>query len=71
VSPRAPAPNTNEGEPEACRPCRGTGKVVSALGGERTEVTCPWCEGSGRWLADHDAQARAGPAEGGESQPAS
>jgi hypothetical protein len=31
--------------------------VVSNLGGKASTVTCPWCEGSGRWLADHDAQA--------------
>ena len=35
-------------DPDACRPCRGTGKVVSNLGGTPHEVTCPWCEGTGR-----------------------
>jgi DnaJ-class molecular chaperone len=41
-----------------CPPCRGTGKVISMLGGERREVTCPWCEGEGTFRAEHDAQAR-------------
>jgi DnaJ-class molecular chaperone len=40
-----------------CPPCRGTGKVISNLGGEAHEVDCPWCEGSGRFIAGHDAQA--------------
>ena len=43
--------------PETCTPCRGTGKVTSALGGERHEVTCPWCGGSGRFEAGRDAQS--------------
>ena len=43
---------------EACSPCRGTGTVISNLGGEPKTVTCPWCQGGGRRLADHDAQAR-------------
>jgi DnaJ-class molecular chaperone len=42
---------------EVCPPCRGRGVVVSNLGGERSEVTCPWCEGTGRFQRDHDAQA--------------
>ena len=28
---------------------RGTGRVISALGGTPEPVTCPWCEGSGRF----------------------
>jgi DnaJ-class molecular chaperone len=40
-----------------CSACRGTGKVISRLGGEPSEVVCPWCEGRGLRLAsDHDAQ---------------
>jgi DnaJ-class molecular chaperone len=35
-------------DPGACPPCRGTGKVISMLGGERSERPCPWCGGSGR-----------------------
>ena len=40
-----------------CPPCRGTGKVVSNLGGTAHDVTCPWCEGSGFLIPGHDAQA--------------
>ena len=39
-------------------PCRGTGRVISNLGGTPSSVTCPWCEGGGLRLADIDAQAR-------------
>jgi hypothetical protein len=41
-----------------CMACRGTGQVASFLGGERRDVQCPWCEGSGVRLTGHDAQAR-------------
>jgi hypothetical protein len=48
------------GEPtegrEVCTPCGGTGKVISALGGEKHEVTCPWCRGTGRFQSGFDAQ---------------
>ncbi len=45
-------------DPPPCPPCRGTGKVVSNLGGSPSEVTCPWCEGSGLLPPpEHDAQA--------------
>jgi DnaJ-class molecular chaperone len=40
-----------------CPPCRATGKVVSNLGGTPHEVTCPWCEGTGVLIPEHDAQA--------------
>ena len=50
-------------DPQACRPCRGTGSVISNLGGSPSTVTCPWCEGSGRYTPGHDAQAR-GSADG-------
>lgn len=40
-----------------CSACRGTGKVISRLGGTAQEVVCPWCEGGGRRLgSEHDAQ---------------
>jgi len=45
------------GAPPECSACRGTGQVISALGGEEKSVTCPWCEGSGRFDPEHDAQA--------------
>ena len=44
-------------EPQPCSPCRGTGQVISNLGGSPSTVTCPWCEGTGRFIPDHDAQA--------------
>jgi len=44
-------------DPQRCTPCRGTGKVISGLGGTPSSVTCPWCEGTGRFDAAHDAQA--------------
>ena len=44
-------------EPKPCAPCRGTGQVISNLGGEPSTVTCPWCEGSALQLPGHDAQA--------------
>jgi len=40
-----------------CTPCRGTGKVISGKGGTPHEVTCPWCQGTGRYDPDRDAQA--------------
>lgn len=48
---------TPETEEIPCPPCRGTGKVVSNLGGSPSTVTCPWCEGSGVFDREHDAQA--------------
>lgn len=58
--PQDPAaePSPAEDERDRCAPCRGTGTVVSGLGGTPREAPCPWCEGTGRRLADHDAQAR-------------
>jgi hypothetical protein len=44
-------------ERRECMPCRGTGRVISKLGGETSVVACPWCEGSGTRIAGIDAQA--------------
>ena len=44
-------------EPRPCPPCRGTGHVISNLGGSPHQETCPWCEGTGRFIPGHDAQA--------------
>jgi DnaJ-class molecular chaperone len=44
-------------DPARCRPCRGTGTVISNQGGTPHEVQCPWCEGTGRFVPGHDAQA--------------
>jgi DnaJ-class molecular chaperone len=43
--------------PESCSACRGTGTVISSLGGEPHELSCPWCDGGGVVLPGHDAQA--------------
>jgi DnaJ-class molecular chaperone len=43
-------------ERSVCTPCRGTGRLVSNLGGEPHEVACPWCGGSGRFEPGRDAQ---------------
>jgi hypothetical protein len=39
-------------------PCRGSGQVISNLGGTPSRVTCPWCGGGGVRVAGVDAQAR-------------
>jgi hypothetical protein len=55
------APSTdspNGGDRSTCTPCRGTGRVISNLGGTSHEVECPWCEGTGRFIPGHDAQHR-------------
>jgi DnaJ-class molecular chaperone len=49
--------------PRECMPCRGTGKLVSNLGGTPSTVTCPWCEGAGVRIAGIDAQAHWGQGE--------
>ena len=38
--------------------CRGSGQVISNLGGAPNKLSCPWCGGDGVRLADVDAQAR-------------
>ncbi len=42
--------------PQPCAPCRGTGRLISGLGGEPHTVTCPWCDGTGVYQPGHDAQ---------------
>jgi hypothetical protein len=49
--------------------CRGSGQVISNLGGTPGMLTCPWCEGGRVRLPDVDAQAR-WPAPGEELAPA-
>ncbi|MCW2994373.1 MAG: hypothetical protein JWQ18_1868 [Conexibacter sp.] len=44
-------------EPVPCTVCRGTGTLISNLGGSPSNVACAWCEGTGTFLPDHDAQA--------------
>jgi hypothetical protein len=55
-------------EPRECMPCRGTGQVISSLGGTPKRVSCPWCGGSGVRASEVDAQARW--LQGDEEQPA-
>jgi hypothetical protein len=63
------------GEGDQCSPCRGTGHLISGLGGEPHQVVCPWCRGTGRRIPGIDAQqspaedgapAQPSPAQGGE-----
>jgi DnaJ-class molecular chaperone len=53
----------DESRTNVCSPCRGTGKLISNLGGTPHEVRCPWCQGSGERIPGIDAQQE--PAEGG------
>jgi hypothetical protein len=39
--------------------------VLSLLGGTPAQVVCPWCEGSGTQIPEHDAQAARIAAAGG------
>ena len=52
-----PEGDADEAAPLPCSPCRGTGKLLSGAGGTQHEVPCPWCEGGGVTLSEHDAQA--------------
>jgi hypothetical protein len=56
-------------QPRECMPCRGSGKVISNLGGTPSTVTCPWCDGGGVRLPGVDAQAR-WREDGAEGEPA-
>jgi DnaJ-class molecular chaperone len=53
----AAAEEPDSAAPVACPPCRGTGQVLSQLGGTPSQVVCPWCEGTGTQIPGHDAQA--------------
>jgi len=54
---QSPPSQAARDEPRPCTACRGTGRVISGLGGTPSEVPCPWCEGTGRFIPGHDAQA--------------
>ena len=56
-------------EPVPCTVCRGTGTLISNLGGSPSDVECAWCEGTGVFLPEHDAQAAKRAAQG-EGEPA-
>jgi len=68
----AVTPNANTdaraAEPSECLACRGTGRLISGLGGTPHEVACPWCEGTGMRVPGIDAQAH--PAERAGGPPA-
>ena len=49
-------PSQSDPTRKVCTPCRGTGRVISNLGGEPHEVTCPWCGGTGTFVPGRDAQ---------------
>jgi DnaJ-class molecular chaperone len=55
-------------DPQQCTACRGTGQVISGLGGTPHPVPCPWCEGSGRFQPGHDAQEAGERLRGGERE---
>jgi hypothetical protein len=38
--------------------CRGSGQVISNLGGTPGKLPCPWCEGGGVRIPGINAQAR-------------
>jgi DnaJ-class molecular chaperone len=52
--------------PRECMPCRGSGQLISHLGGTPSKVTCPWCGGGGVRVPGTDAQA-GWPAADGEA----
>jgi hypothetical protein len=62
AAPQTPASGSAQaaaaGDARPCMPCRGNGKVISNLGGARSEVSCPWCAGTGKRQIGIDAQAR-------------
>jgi len=57
---------SGNGDRTTCTACRGTGRLLSALGGDAHEVTCPWCGGDGAFQAGRDAQAAAPADPGGQ-----
>jgi DnaJ-class molecular chaperone len=56
-APRRDADQDAGDDRSVCSPCRGTGTVISSLGGEPHEETCPWCGGTGVFTPGRDAQA--------------
>jgi hypothetical protein len=48
----------DEHQPRECMACRGTGQVISNLGGSPNNVECPWCRGTGTRIVGGDAQER-------------
>jgi DnaJ-class molecular chaperone len=56
MSTSSEAPQAGAGDRARCTPCRGTGKLISNLGGHAHEVTCRWCGGTGLFKPGLDAQ---------------
>jgi hypothetical protein len=54
----SPGDGADSGDGRQCMPCRGTGKLISNLGGSASTVTCPWCGGTGVRQSGVDAQQR-------------
>jgi DnaJ-class molecular chaperone len=54
-------------EPVPCTVCRGTGTLISNLGGSPSNQDCAWCEGTGVFLPEHDAQAARKAAAAGDA----
>lgn len=64
-------PNPEPAAPPAlCAPCRGTGRIVSGLGGTPHSIACPWCDGTGVAIPGRNAQEHAGAGEPSASAPA-
>lgn len=55
---RATADAGADADVPQCMPCRGTGTLISNLGGTSTPVSCPWCGGTGIRQQGVDAQQR-------------
>lgn len=64
VSADEETPEVADVEPVPCTVCRGTGSLISNLGGSPSTVECAWCEGTGVFLPEHDAQAAKRAAQG-------
>jgi DnaJ-class molecular chaperone len=55
--------------PTECLACRGSGTLISGLGGEPHNVRCPWCEGTGTRIPGIDAQAHPAERSGAAAEP--
>jgi DnaJ-class molecular chaperone len=56
-----PAGGRNGADQTVCSPCRGSGVVISMLGGTASQLTCPWCGGTGSFQPGRDAQQHVAP----------
>ena len=52
----SPQSGKAEEDRSGCTACRGTGSVISNLGGQAHELSCPWCGGTGKFVPGRDAQ---------------